>query len=395
MSKGAFHDRSRGRALWTCALEVGGLVISTVLLFALFAGCGDPVSRYRLLSFFFDGVPVPPELATEDPNATTQPVDANSPGAIASRAATREAEILYHAPYRNRQCVKCHSETGSFEVSVNKDICRGCHLRHYDLPADDWVHGPLVVGKCSMCHLSHQSQYAGLLVKSERDLCFDCHNRSDTLARAFHAEARTGAKTCGACHDPHSAGNRLLLVDSHTHLRRAFRRRAVATPHADWKQKDCRNCHVAEKSNEVLAPEAVNKACTTCHDKEAVQDIGQPKLHEAVSDGKCIACHTPHRSQQPHLIRPTADRICTGCHKPKDFNKAPHPPVVRANCLLCHTGHKYEREHMLKSFDIPASTTAPATMPAVSGASGPATRPAPSPAADKKLVRPDLPGGRP
>lgn len=369
-------------------LKVLGLTVPAVLLCALFAGCGDPVTKYRVLSFFFDGVPVPPELATEDPNATTQPADANSPGAVASRAAALRAETLYHVPYKNRQCVKCHAKTGSFEVPVNRDICRGCHLMHYDVPADDWLHGPLVVGKCSMCHLSHQSKYTGLLVRAEIDLCLDCHDRAATLAKPYHAEAGTGAKTCGACHDPHSAGNRLLLVDSNTRLRRAFRGRAVADPHAAWKQKDCRNCHVPEKSNAALAPEAVNKACMSCHDKEAIQDVGQAKLHKAVSDGKCIDCHAPHRSPQPHLIRPTADRICTGCHKPKDFNKAPHPPVVRADCLLCHTGHRYEREHMLKSFDIPTPTTAPTTAPMTVPATAPKTRPAPAP-------RPDLPGGRP
>jgi len=374
------HTRRPGQVIRAYALKVAGLAVTAVLLCALFAGCGDRVSRYRVLSFFFDGVPVPPELAPPDANTTTQPGDANSP-----RTATRPAgpvEIIYHDPYKKRQCVKCHSQAASFQVPLDKDICRACHPRHYDVPADDWVHGPLAVGKCAMCHLSHQSQYRGLLTKPENELCLGCHDRATTLSWPFHAEARSGAKTCGACHDPHSAGNRLLLADSNTYLRRALASHVVSSPHGKWTRDDCKKCHAIEKSNVLLDPNTINKACLECHEKKVIKDVDPARLHKAVSEGKCISCHTPHRSSLPHLITPVAENNCTPCHKPEKFNKPPHPPVIRADCLLCHNGHLYNRQNLLKPYETPVATQ-PASMPAGrrDNKAGPA--------------RPDLPGGRP
>jgi predicted CXXCH cytochrome family protein len=387
-------------------MKVLGLAVPAVLLCALFAGCGDRVARYRVLSFFFDGVPVPPELAPPDANTTTQPGDANRPRATSRPAGP--AEILYHAPYQNRQCVKCHSELGSFAIPVNKDICRECHQQHYNVPADDWIHGPVVVGKCSMCHLSHQSEYRGLLTKPQDKLCLDCHDPVVTLSRPFHAEAKSGAKACGACHDPHSAGNRLLLADSNTYLRRALKSHVVSAPHGNWAKDDCKKCHATDKSNVLLDPNSINKACLNCHEKKVIKEADPAKLHKAVRDGKCLDCHTPHRSPQMHLIRPVAEKNCTPCHKPEKFNKPPHPPVIRADCLLCHSGHISSREHLLKPYETPKAAQ-PATMPASQPASMPASRPAappmvgPGPAtmparrSDNKPVqaRPDLPGGRP
>jgi predicted CXXCH cytochrome family protein len=388
-----------------CALKVVGLAVPAVLSCAVFAGCGDRVARYRVLSFFFDGVPVPPELAPPDANTTTQPADANSPR-TATSAPAGPAEIIYHAPYKNRQCAKCHSQTASFQVPVDKDVCRACHWRHYDVPADDWVHGPVVVGKCSMCHLSHQSQHRALLPKPENNLCLDCHDSVVTLSRPFHAEARSGAKACGACHDPHSAGNRLLLADSGTYLRRAFASHVASAPHGKWTPTDCKKCHAAEKSNVVLDPNTVNKACLECHEKKVIKEVAPARLHKAVSDGKCIDCHTPHRSSLPHLVRPAAEKNCTPCHKPEKFNKPPHPPVVRADCLLCHSGHLSSREHLLRPYEAPAASqpasmpagqaaTAPATMPTGQAVKAPATMPAGGLNDRAGPARPDMPGGRP
>jgi len=380
-------------------LKVLGLTVPAVLLCALFAGCGDRVARYRVLSFFFDGVPVPPELAPPDANTTTQPGDPNSPRTATTRPAGTADEILYHAPYKNRQCVKCHLQTASFQVPIDKDVCRSCHTRHYDIPGDDWVHGPVVVGKCSMCHLSHQSPNLALLIKPGSELCLKCHDPAVTLSWPFHAEAKSGTLVCGACHDPHSAGNRLLLADSGTYARRAFRAHVVSAPHSKWAKDDCKKCHATGQSNVVLDPNAINKACLECHEKKVIKEAAPAKLHKAVSDGKCIDCHVPHRSSLPHLIRPAAEKNCTPCHKPEKFNKPPHPPVVRADCLLCHSGHLSSREHLLRPYDAPWAAR-PASMPAGKAATGPlgGPRPATMPAAGSNRkagpARPALPGGR-
>jgi len=390
VSKGIGYHRRWGQALRTCALRVGILAIPVLLICAFFAGCSDPVKRYRVLSYFFDGVPVPPELASLEPVTGEGEGEPNAPGGPASAggALPAIAQIIYHPPYKNRQCNRCHSSEGSFQVAVDKDVCRNCHKSYYDVPADDWIHGPLVVGPCSTCHvkISHQSLFPALLDKPENDVCFGCHDPAGTLALPFHVEARNGEKVCGACHDPHSAGNRLLLADSQTFARRKFKAHIVSAPHNDWKQQDCKKCHAVGQSNVLLDPTQINKACLSCHEQKIIKDVPAEKLHKAVAEGKCLSCHTPHRSSRPHLIKPVAEKNCVPCHEVQKFNKPPHPPVVRADCLLCHSGHVYRQEHLLRPWEAEEPIAAPAgpaaipsTAPAYPAATQPTSMPTPPP----------------
>ena len=321
-------------------------------------GC-DPVTKYKVLSFFFDGVPLPPGMAP-DPNAPLTRGQRVRPTTQPAGTAQKPKKIYLHKPYAQRQCTGCHSRATSFQVPVAQDACRKCHPRYYDVPWDDWIHGPVAVSKCSLCHLSHESEYRGLLKEPQTELCFSCHDRPRTLSRPYHVEAEAGVKRCGACHDPHSAGNRLLLIDSTTYLRRTPTARELPTPHGKWKKDTCNTCHLAGKSNELIAFDKVNQACVKCHEK--VRQADDPKrLHEPVRKGQCISCHQAHKSPLPHMIRPDAERNCLSCHKPKEIENDRHPPVRRVECLLCHAGHTSPLPHLLKP---PAPPGKPQTQPA-------------------------------
>ena len=311
-----------------------------LLAFASFCylGCA-PDTRYKVLSIFFDGVPKPGEEKAKISGTENEP---GQKGAAAP--AIPPKAVSDHAPWRNRECFACHeSESSLVAISTGASLCVKCHVEYVRPNPVDWVHGPVALGQCKMCHLPHKSDYPGLLTAPESDLCRRCHNDPDLMEWPFH-KADAG-KACTACHDPHMAGNRLLLVDSGSYRRRHVER-VAPVEHSPWKDRKCTACHIPEQSNAVVAK--VDDVCLSCHEK--VLEAPPPqKLHKAIGEHKCTTCHTPHRSPLAHLVRPTAEQMCMACHKPEDVRKPGHPAVERADCLLCHKGHVSERPYLLKS----------------------------------------------
>lgn len=374
----------RARSTWLCyalsALALAGLL--TLAGMGL-AGCGDPQSRYKMLSFFFDGVPepgAPPRpknarrglgrSAEEDLVATSRPTSAPAVAAV-------EAPLIYHAPFKDpKKCKFCHDPGKSFGTP-DADTCRQCHKRHYDQQWDDWTHGPVALGQCSLCHVAHSSRYAGLLTAPMPDLCLGCHDPKRTMERPYHATA--AVQPCTTCHDPHFAGNRQLLLDSAAYARRGGRATVLPSKHNEWTKDACAKCHTAESSNQPVSN--VDRVCLSCHPKIQQPTPGQ-KLHEAVVKGRCTACHTAHKSTRPSLMKPAAEKNCLtgGCHELSKIQTDKHPKIIRGDCTFCHNGHSSSREHLLRVAPLkiekpaPSGTTRPATVP--SPASAPSTTPA-------------------
>ncbi len=360
--------RPRGRR--RCSRALGwsirwAILLSVVVVF----GCDADV-RYRVLSFFFDGVPSPGgatsqsrpiigpwgiPLDPDDPRA--QEFLARAAAKQAVRGPAAEAPMFLHDPFEKRLCAQCHRPEKGYQARIEGDTCAKCHALHYRYQPNDWVHGPVALGMCSACHKSHQSQYPGLLTADVPSLCFSCHDASRVLARPHHAGVE--GLRCTKCHDPHLAGNRLLLADSGSFVRRKRRLKLLPSQHSDWKKDTCTKCHQSAASKKVV--DKVDEVCLSCH-KKVQQPAAGRKLHEPVTKGKCISCHVAHRSPLPHLIKPEAEKNCLGCHKSKDVLTEKHPKVYRGDCLVCHTGHDSPGKHLLR----PAGTTmwqVPTTQP--------------------------------
>lgn len=370
----------RRRRLWFI-YALRGSVLAVVVLAVIIGilGC-DPKTKYKVLTFFFDGVPPLPGMPGYGMEPIIGPdglvIDFDDPRAQAflardrarqAKAEDNAGEVISfsHPPYTTRKCMACHDKNKSFSA-VTTETCQSCHKAYYDTQWNDWVHGPVALGKCSMCHLPHTSKYRGLLNKSARDLCFSCHNEARTLARPHHVEA--AFKPCSTCHDPHFTGNRHLLVDAFSYQRRKRAHKIAAKGHAEWKKKVCSKCHDVNRSNAVLP--SAEKTCVTCHDK-VLHPIAGGKVHEPVLKGRCLSCHTAHASTLPHLVRPKAEGNCIECHKTEKLSKLKHSRFYRVECLLCHTGHSSPKRPLLR---IPAPPPRPTTLPATM----PATRPAAS-----------------
>ncbi len=377
----------RARSTWLCyalsAAVLGGLL---ALGGMGLAGCGDPATRYKVLSFFFDGVPepgAPPRprgvrkglglSGPEDLVATTRPT--TGPAGV---AAAVQAPMVYHAPFKDpKQCKNCHDPSKSFGTPA-ADMCRTCHKRHYDQQWDDWTHGPVALGQCALCHVSHSSRYAGLLTAPMPDLCLGCHDAKRTMERPYHATA--GTQACTTCHDPHFAGNRQLLLDSVAYARRGGRASVLSSGHNEWTKAACVKCHTAESSNQPVAD--VDKVCLSCHPKIQQPTPGQ-KMHEAVVKGRCTACHTAHKSSRPSLMKPAAEKNClgSGCHDLAKIQTDKHPKIIRGDCVFCHNGHSSSREHLLRMTPLKLEKPTPMgmTRPATAPTSAPATAPTSAP----------------
>ncbi len=312
------------------------LSLAVLLSLAALWGCADAEQRYRTLSLFFDGVPLPEHLR-DDAEA------AGRPGERSAVARTEPVAYRYHEPYARRNCEGCHDVRRGYELAATPDeSCRNCHASHFDIEPGDWVHGPVAMHECSHCHEPHRSGYDGLLTESQPDLCFSCHEPQWFASDPFHAGL--DELHCSNCHDPHAAGNPLLLVDARTFERRQQIRRVPVSQHPTFESEDCASCHVREQAHVLV--EDVDAVCLSCHG-EQVDPAGAP-LHQAVVEGKCTTCHTAHQSPRPDLMHPTAEQVCFSCHQPGEIRTPRHPRTTRVDCLTCHTGHRELRPGMLR-----------------------------------------------
>lgn len=192
---------------------------------ALFlTGC-EKHTRYKILTFFFTGVP-PIDGEVKD-------VAGKSAG-IKKPKKKRVYPAFVHGPKASGECYYCHDtdSTQSFKqskrrrgggmpnlkdikpgrlVTSRKAICIQCHtsksseMRYVE---NLWIHGPLAEGHCTACHDYHQSRFRYMLLKDNSiDLCTGCHTGGFLELTEEHKRG----EECISCHNPHMGVNRLLL----------------------------------------------------------------------------------------------------------------------------------------------------------------------------------------
>lgn len=181
---------------------VTALLIAAVFGLALWPWMGCSVQRdYKLLSFFFDGVP--------DPNAPAMLEDSDLPAGSAPRQVA-----FVHKPYAENKCDVCHGRaSGRYEEFTKADmaVCTTCHegvrtqFTH--------MHGPVAVGECNLCHVPHESSVPALLLDTAPAVCVRCH--VPELLSSQPADHLT-SRNCLECHVGHGSPKRGLLRDGWT-----------------------------------------------------------------------------------------------------------------------------------------------------------------------------------
>ncbi|HXX80731.1 MAG TPA: cytochrome c3 family protein [Thermodesulfovibrionales bacterium] len=167
-----------------------GLVLLSAFCFALLlCGC-ETNTNYKVLSFFFDGVPKPEQ--TKSVKGQPGQAEAESRGSV-------------HGPYAAGQCSACHQRGTNVLVAPIREICLNCHRFNMEKRS---VHGPLASGGCIFCHVPHSSDNPFLLKPSLSNACIACHNETAIRRAEYHQVADL---RCTNCHDAHMSDKPYLL----------------------------------------------------------------------------------------------------------------------------------------------------------------------------------------
>lgn len=171
-------------------------IIITIIFSCLFsAGC-SPEAKYKMLSFWIDGVPNPADGLRDEGN-----------GGSKGGQQEKKLEVYIHGPYGARLCSACHESGFSNKLLYPKEeLCFYCHK--LDMSAK-YVHGPLAGGGCLICHDPHNSQFKHLLVAKAEEFCFYCHDQTSVLSGRSHEDAMQ--KGCTTCHDAHMSDRQYML----------------------------------------------------------------------------------------------------------------------------------------------------------------------------------------
>lgn len=198
----------REEALRLALVVVVGL--GSALALAGLVSCAEPV-RYRVLSMFFDGVPLPGQRSEREVGYAPPP-GRFAAGVTAEQEVTLSRKLLYaHAPYRENRCGSCHDPgTGEVYRSDRDGLCRSCHTEVTSEPT--FLHGPVAVEACLFCHHPHGSGFEGLLLADTNDTCYRCHAPGDLTGGAHHVGL--DERRCTVCHDPHGGQDRFFLLTS-------------------------------------------------------------------------------------------------------------------------------------------------------------------------------------
>jgi DmsE family decaheme c-type cytochrome len=153
---------------------------------------------------------------------------------------------------------------------------------------------------CVSCHSVHGAgKQEHLLVASEPTLCFKCHTDvKPSFDMPFHHKVNEGLVTCGDCHDVHGTfGN-----------------------------------------NNLKSTADQNAICTKCHTETRGPFVYE---HAAVKAEGCVACHTPHGSQNARLLNiPNINTLCNQCHSPVAAGTVHGINAGSSeltSCISCHT----------------------------------------------------------
>lgn len=115
----------------------------------------------------------------------------------------------------------------------------------------------------------------------------------------------------------------------------------------------CTDCHIRVKDehpatvgNSFELMDVLPALCYYCH-----ESYGQKKYpHYPATEGLCLDCHSPHATENEHLIKamPT-EKTCVECHdNPTNKMSISHKPVSIGECERCHEPHESENRHLLK-----------------------------------------------
>jgi len=209
-------------------------------------GCSS-TARYKVLSFFFDGVPPPgseSEAGASGNDRTGRRTPKGGIRSVEQALALGKLKTFPHQPFDQYRCTACHDlERGNqLVLTPEEGLCARCHPGVATRPR--FVHGPVAAGACLECHHPHESKIPGILLDDPTRLCLRCHDAEDLSVGDHHrleamiaaasaepeptaepqaappsddtdsrkkSQATVERGSCIDCHDPHGGDNRMFV----------------------------------------------------------------------------------------------------------------------------------------------------------------------------------------
>jgi predicted CXXCH cytochrome family protein len=175
--------------------QLASFIMCLVITLSIGGCAGD--SGYKVLSFFFDGVPDPAEKKAAEAGKETGDKTASSSGL--------KYKASVHGPYAAKLCNGCHNRSTNALLMPLRELCFKCHEFNME---KKYVHGPLAAGGCTVCHDPHSSGNRFLLVSASENFCFHCHDKRSVDENAAHKGIQPD---CTSCHSAHMSDMQYLL----------------------------------------------------------------------------------------------------------------------------------------------------------------------------------------
>lgn len=176
-------------------IKILSIIFLLYISLLFLSGC-SPTTRYKVLSFFFDGVP--------DPDKVEETVSMDWKKRAREGKGERQ-RVGEHGPFAAKMCEGCHKRGSNELILPIEQLCLNCHNLQIE---KKWVHGPIVAGGCRICHEPHGSGQPYLLVSESEKFCFHCHSERAVLKNPVHESLEI---RCTDCHDAHASDNEFLL----------------------------------------------------------------------------------------------------------------------------------------------------------------------------------------
>lgn len=193
----------------------------------------------------------------------------------------------------SKRCLSCH-ELGQ----EHANFLRSAHVKNN-------------VG-CNDCHSIHTPKVqANLLRMAQPQLCYSCHlDVKPDFSKPFHHKVNEGLVSCSNCHNPHGG----FLT------------------------------------HQLRSTAAQDQLCFNCHTDKAGPFAFE---HAPVKTEGCVACHSPHGSSNPRLLRRSnINLLCLECHTLTVDSAAPAIPSFHNQaqkyqaCTMCHVAiHGSNSDH--------------------------------------------------
>lgn len=251
---------------------------------------------------------------------------------------------------------------------AGSDTCKTCHEEIFKKfeATPHWKttmarHGVTARG-CEACHGPGQAHveaggdkskiftFAGADPAEASRRCLSCHEYGEEHANFTRSQHNANEVSCVACHSPHHAREaQYLLVEKqpglcygcHTETKQDFQRPfRHRVDQGLVRCSDCHNQHGGFLSKQLRATAAQDQVCFKCHADKAGPFTFE---HEPVKTEGCVACHSPHGSTNPRLLkRAQMNLLCLECHTLTQDSGAPAIPTFHnqsqkySACTLCH-----------------------------------------------------------